>query len=326
VTEREQAFLELAIARARQHPGVDLALPEADLSVSIVPVEGDTFRLTLHTLFATTSDRSPDDRAAALDARLDAALTPMELPADWLEAQPRLRTVLRSASTFGATLGELVAMPVLPGLVEAAVLDHPHAVLHVNRQAAADWGRSPTDVLLAARAATPPVELEPWDADAGLYCSDQLSGGAWALHRSDAPDTVFAVPHAHLLIVGPNDPKSVARLAATASAEYDAGGRPVSPCVYAPGPVRELRVPPSHPAFDALERARIQLWVDEVAATAHDVGVELRLAAARGPDGRLRTAVEWTDAESLPEAEVTLGGPAPEGERVPWRWPPWRRC
>lgn len=335
MTEARSAFVQLALERARAHAGIELALPHPDdLAIDVVPRQGATFRLTLHTLFVSCQDRSPAARAEAVDRRLDAALTPAVVPAAWAAAAPRLRTVLRAASSLGPDLGGFVARPALPGLIEAAVIDHEHAVLFVRAEHARAWGREPSAVLDVGRQRGDPPNLQPWDEPAGLWCSDAGTDGAQllraealtALQERLGGPIVVALPHAHLLLVARQDPTTTARLARTAGAEYDAAGGPVSPCLYAGTPLTELRVERAHPAFEALERARVQLWVDEVSATAAARGVELELAAARGDDGRLRTALRWQALDALPEAEVVLDGPAPSGERVPGTWPPWRVC
>jgi hypothetical protein len=333
VTSARAAFRALALERARAHPGVELALPHPDdLALDVVPTDGPAFRLSLHTLFARSRDASPEQRLRALDARIAAALSPAEVPPTWAEAAPRLRAVLRAASTLGPDLREHAARPCLPGLVLAAVIDHPHLVLHVSAAQARGWGQDRGAVVDAALGTTAALALEPWDEDAGLWCSDGLTAGAAllrpgaiaALEASLGGPVAVAIPGSDLLVVGPATPAGVGRLARTAAAEHGAAGQPVSPCLYSGTPLEPLRVAPEHPAFDALERARIQLWVDEVSSAAHARGVELELAAVRGEDGRLRTAVRSTGQTILPVAEITLDGPAPTGPEVPGLWPPWR--
>ncbi len=333
MTDPRDAFVQLALARARAHEDIELALPHpGDLAIDVVPTDGATFCLTLHTLFVQTRDASPTARADALDRRLHAALAPATAPDAWSDAAPRLRTVLRAASSLGPDLRDFAARPALPGLVEAAVIDNEFALLYARAEHADGWGQDADGVVTRGRAQLHDVLFEPWDEAAGLWCAEHeygsaqlLRGGALArLSARLGGPLVAAVPHAQLVLVGPTDPSTVARLARTADAEYGAGGRPVSPCLYAIEPAVELRVAADHPAFEALERARARLWCDEVSAAAHALGLDVQPAAIRGQDGRLHTAVRHTPAAILPEAEVTLHGPAPRGERVPGMWPPWR--
>ena len=333
MNEPRSAFVGLALERARAHAAIELALPNPeDLAIDVVPRDGAPFCLTLHTLYVQTRDASPAARAEALDRRLEAALAPAAVPAAWAEAAPRLRTVLRAASSLGPDLRAWVARPALPGLIEAAVIDHDHAMLYVRAEHAREWKVDPAEVLDRGRAQADPLDWQPWDQGAGIWCCDDGYAGAQALcggvlgevsERLSGP-LVAAAPHAHLLLVARRDVASVIRLARTADAEYGAGGRPISPCLYVGAPSAELRVAAEHPAFETLERSRVRLWIDEVSATAHARGDELELAAVRAEDGRLRTAVRHAALPALPEAEVTLGGAAPAGERLAGTWPPWR--
>ena len=358
MTDPRAAFAALALERARARADVQLALPSEDeLCLELVPRAGGPLRLNLHALFVRCRDLSPEARLDAVDQHLEAAIAPLDAPRTWADALPLLRCVLRAPSALGHAPASLVARPVLPSVLLAAVIAHPRPLAMVTQAQADGWGLATDAVLGAALLATPEPRWEPWDEAAGLWCSDEGTAAASLLRPSVLRSAesllggpaVVAMPDRFLTILGPARPDSVARLARSAANEYAAAGGPLSPCLYTgapneplhlhpghpaleplrldptPSALEPLRLAPGHPAFEALERARIQLWADEVHVAAGARSMELELSGVRGEDGRLRTAVGWIEGFALPEAELTIGGPAPAGEVVPGTWPPWRR-
>lgn len=308
-------FVRFVLERARAREDVDLVLPRADgMALDVVPGIGGPFRLDLEELHRSTLDADPGRRSRAVDARLDAALRPLD-PWPWERARGQLTLLIRASSTLSHP--DLLTWPVGLGLRAAVAIDDGESLIVVSRARCAGWGLSAEGLRDAVALAPPP--LEPWDPTDPRGLRHGRPDGA-------ALEGVCAIPHSGLLlIVDPADPAALLRLADTAAREYASGPRPVSPAVYLAesGWLEPLRVEPGHPAFEALERSRVQAWADEVAAQAEELGIAMTPLGVRQDDGRLALGVRAGDARALPEAEIYVDCEAPAGAPIEGTWPLW---
>lgn len=335
-------FLRLALERARAHPDVDLALPRDDgLAMDVVPQRGPPFRLDLHGLHLETLDVGPEARAAALDRRLTQACRPPGSISTWAEARARLLPLVRTGSFVLGPGAELLARPAGPCLLELVVLDGPDAYTFVPRQRLIQWGVAADEVFATARRnLTRPEAFVAWDPSApspiwsfepgdGHPTSRILMPG-WLDSLAGRVDggPVAALPHAGLLLVtGDGDPATLARVALTAAREFETSPQPLSPVLVRASSrgLEVARVEPAHPAFAALEEARVRAWAMDVSAQAEDWGQAVEGVGVRQEDGRLATGARASgEATRLPEAEVYLGVTRPVGALVEGSWPPWR--
>jgi hypothetical protein len=339
-TERHP-FLKLALDRARAHDAVEIALPRDDgLALDVVPKEGPPFRLDLHGLHLETLDAGPAGRAAALDHRLTLACRPSGLPASWSVVAPDLRVVLRSGSLL-LDGPELVARPVGSCLVEAVVLDGPESYAYVTRSHLEPWGVSTEEAFATARSNLSGTDASvPWDPTpaAPIWSYETVDGHAtsrlllpgWLQGFADRVQgrPIAAAPHASLLLVtGDAHPAVMARVARAAAREYASSPQPITPVLLRSTEegLEPARVGPEHPAFDALEDARVRAWAMDVAAQAEAWGEPVEPVGVRQADGRLATGARArSGASRLPEAEVYLQVATAASSLIEGSWPRWR--
>ncbi|MFI5938571.1 hypothetical protein [Actinoplanes sp. NPDC051494] len=239
------------------------------------------------------------------------------LPANWAEARPLLRPVLRGVTTTSDVSAPL-CRPAFPLLAEFVVVDQPDTMTYVN--AAHGWGVTDAEVFAAARdnlsgatlmgVAAEPVVVQFVD-DGDAYWTSHLLLDGWlaALAGQVGGRPVAFAPERGLLLVTADDSAHLSGLFARAEAVYLASPRSITPMAYVSdesGRTIPYDAKPGSPYDICVRRAKAVLAVREYARQA----VHLPLAAELliTEDGRTRALWPADGPALLPEAdEVQFG-------------------
>jgi uncharacterized protein YtpQ (UPF0354 family) len=241
-----------------------------NLSITL-KFDGETHTLFLENHLAETRDLAPEERRERIAKFIDSLFeTAGEDEDDWETARDRLRLMLKPCS-YGADLrGDAIVImlrgrPVLPGLVEIAVVDMPSSVSFVGNALLETWSVPEDEVYSAARNNMARCEkpLALYDASHGpllhapgedAYAASWLLAPGWLASLADSVEgrpIAIAPERSMIFVAGDARPEMVQRLAEMAQREYGAAQRSISPCVYTVDDAGSV-VPCLRPGTDAL--------------------------------------------------------------------------
>ncbi|WP_211275398.1 MULTISPECIES: hypothetical protein [Actinoplanes] len=290
-----------------------------------VPGDDEPTILQLAPLLAERGRRGRS-RRRILDEFVAGLLHSPELPADWADAAPLLRPVLR-----GAAPGEPLHRPVLPFLSEFVVADSPETITYVTRAQLETWSVSSATVFETARSqltgavlhgtATGPVVVRFVD-DGNAYWTSHLLLQGWLARLSGQVGgvPVAFVPERGTLLVAADGSDHLPGLFAQSEAVFLTSPAALSPMAYVSdenGCTIPYPAPPGHPLHQTVRRAERVLAVQEYArqAAASPEPLPPLLLRDADPAGWTTRAIWEHDGPALlPEAdEVQLGDRV-----VPW--------
>ncbi|WP_328466406.1 hypothetical protein OHA21_46185 [Actinoplanes sp. NBC_00393] len=242
------------------------------------------------------------------------------MPAEWQEAAPLLRPVLR-----GAAPGAPLRRPTLPFLSEFVVVDQPDTMTYVTPAQFLDWHVSADLIFATARsnlsgavlrgvASGPTVVRFVDDGDA--YWTSHLLLANWlaGLAEQVGGTPVAFAPERGTLLVAADGSDHLPGLFAQAEEFYLSSARGLTPMAYVSddqGCTVPYSAPPGHPLHSLVQRAERVLAIGEYARQAENSTLPLAPLRLTGSaaDGWRTRAVWATDAPALlPEAdEVQLG-------------------
>lgn len=255
-----------------------------DFSITL-KAGGETHTIFLGNHFAETRELAPEERRERMAKFIDSLFENAgEDEDDWETVRNRVRLMLKPCS-YGADLeGDAIVKmvrgrPVLPGLVEVAVLDMPASVTFVGDALMKTWPVREDEVYSTARnnMARDEKPLDLYDSSQGplfhargenAYAASWLLAPGWlaSLAGSVEGRPIAIVPERSMIFVaGDARPEMVQRLAEMARREYQAASRSISPCVYTVDDAGSV-TPCLRPGTDALAN-QLRLGHEQLMAT-----------------------------------------------------------
>lgn len=325
----------------------------------IEEVDADTLRIGssvvgLTNLRAKWNRLDDEDRIGWLEATIPALISPPSLP-DRLETTQHLRPGIRPRSMLEAARLTNLVNEVHPGgrtdrplipfqpfggdLVTVLLWDAPTTMSVVNQSQLDDWDARFNDLLPVAIDNLEEAPDNGWGAvNNRVWTSlneDDYAGARMLLpgyldKTALAGELVVIHPNRNLLIVTAVDDSAGIKIACEQALEELTAPSPVSfqPLVGRDGDWRPLVLPPTHPAFESLQKLTCineEMNYSSVREPLRQlVGDELHIAEfhiAQNPDGSYVSYCEWTEDVStlLPRTELILMRTAAGEEfRVPW--------
>jgi hypothetical protein len=172
-------------------------------------------------------------------------LSDVTAPADWADAQPRLRSVLRPVSAVNARYADEHrpwVQQLWPFVHELVVVDLPQARVVVTTADTQRWGVDAEELFATARAnlagLVPAVDSDQLPlhiaGDGSSYCDSAVLVTDW-LARLAPPDgrlPLVFFPGDECLLIGTDDPAVAPRYFAAAEELYREAAIPISPQAY----------------------------------------------------------------------------------------------
>ncbi|GLW35448.1 hypothetical protein [Actinoplanes regularis] len=242
------------------------------------------------------------------------------LPADWADAAPMLRPVLR-----GAAPGAPLHRPALPFLSEFVVVDHPETITYVTPAQLAAWNVTADRVFGTARANLPGAVLHgnPTDRpvvvrfvdDGNAYWTSHLLLPGWLerLTGQVGGRPVAFAPERGTLLVTADGTDLLPALFAQAEEIYAKSSRSLTPMAYVSdqdGRTIPYPAPPGHPLHHPVSRAERILAVEEYRQQAAKLpgAAELRLVGSDRDGWRTQALWGRNTPVLLPAADEVLAG------------------
>ncbi len=259
-------------------------------------------------------------RRRELDEYLAGVLRTRNLPADWADAAPMLRPVLR-----GTAPGAPLHRPAMPFLSEFVVVDHPDTITYVTPAQLAAWDVTAERVFATARTNLPGVVLHGSPADRPVVVRFVDDGNSyWTSHlllpgwldrltgQVGGRPVAFA-PERGTLLVTADGSDLLPALFAQAEEVYAKSSRSLTPMAYVSdqdGRTIPYPAPPGHPLHNAVSRAERILAVEEYQRQAAELpgAAELRLIGSDEDGWRTRALWERDAPILLPAADEVLAG------------------
>ncbi|MGE0324927.1 MAG: hypothetical protein AB7K71_26535 [Polyangiaceae bacterium] len=274
----EQVFAEEVLGVILSEERVTRAeqAPDDVFKISVwVDDSEEPVHLFLNNLRRDTLEQPPDERRASIE-RFISILTD-DRSFEWADVEGNLVSLLRNTAFLGFMEDGPLAQPFVRHVQWVIGVDRPDSIAIATRKQFEDWPISEEQAFESAtnfvvRCAQGDA-LGPWDPDAPYpmfqivsdngYETSRLTLPGWlaSLERYVESKPLCIFPLRHLVLVaGDAHPAGVSRLFETAYAEFESGGRRISPMVYTVddgGRVIEYEPANDHPAWPLYNRNRL---------------------------------------------------------------------
>ncbi|MFE3191860.1 hypothetical protein ACFXHA_22820 [Nocardia sp. NPDC059240] len=357
----KQEFGEQALAMVRAHGVTESEFDVEDFSIRYTAASGTRGQINLETVFRRTRSVTPREGNRMLFdfVNVSPGLGGIKSPSEWEEAAPRLRPLIRQAGELSTRMeGMRVAdhilwRPLLPGLMETLVVDHPTSMQRVHPSQLEKWDVDAETVFATARANLTGLALDTVagynarvnggmlripDTDGNLYAGALPLVDGWLAgigKKAGARPLVFIAQNVGVLAGAELSERHVLLLVNAARELFDNAVREVSPVPYTlddAGRLVPYRVSRDHLAWKEIRNA-------EATLTAHayrgqyenlradlDAGVIEDYAAKimhfRMEDGTESTSAPWTDTVPtlLPRTHNVTLTDVETGDTFPVPW------
>jgi hypothetical protein len=288
---------------------------------------------TVIELAGLLTDRSGTrrDRRARLDRFVAGFLRTQGVPADWDQARPLLRPVLRGSTLIAPDVSTPLRRPAWPYLAEFVVVDQPETMTYVSADQLTAWGVDADEVFATARrnlsgavlrgVAQKPTVVQFLD-DGDAYWTSHLLLDGWLAGLAEQVGGVpvaFAPERGTLLVVADGG-DHLPEVFGQAEEIYASSPRAITPMAYvsdAHGHTVPYATHEGHPMHWCVQRAEAVLAATEYARQAGTLpGDPPELLVVRSETAGWRTRAVWPKDEPalLPAADEVLAG----DRLMPW--------